>query len=183
MSTLLSRAARAALLPALLFSPCLAHAERADRNQPVNIESDQVNVDDRNKVHIFEGNVVLTQGTLTIKGDKLVVTQDAEGFEKGVATANGNRLATFRQKREGANTWIEGEAERIEYDSHTERARLYQRAHVKSGGNEVRGHYVEYDAMSENYLVTDAPGSKSTEAIRVQVVIPPKGSNGNAGKR
>jgi lipopolysaccharide export system protein LptA len=158
----------AALLAAAVARP--AHAEKADRSQPVNIESSRVNIDDRNKVHIFEGNVVLTQGTLTIRGDKLVVTQDADGFQKGVATADGTRLATFRQKREGANTWIEGEAERIEYDSHTERARLYNRAHVKSGGDEVSGHYLEYDAVSENYLVTNTTGS------RVQVTIQPKGN-------
>ncbi|MBN9697721.1 MAG: NAD-binding protein, partial [Zoogloea sp.] len=44
-------------------------------------------------------DTLLTQGTLVIKGDKLVVTQGADGFQKGVATASGNKLATFRQKR------------------------------------------------------------------------------------
>ncbi|MDI3490154.1 MAG: lipopolysaccharide export system protein LptA, partial [Thauera sp.] len=70
-----------------------AFAERADRDQPVNIEADNMTVDDRNKVHVFEGSVVLTQGSLVIKGDKLVVTQDAAGFQNGVATASGGKLA------------------------------------------------------------------------------------------
>ena len=53
-----------------------AIAERADRTQPVNIEADKVTVDERKKIHLFEGKVVLTQGTLEIRGDTLTVTQD-----------------------------------------------------------------------------------------------------------
>ena len=65
---------------------------------------------------VFEGNVILTQGTLVIRTAKLVVTQDAEGFQKGVASGGADGLARFRQKREGKDEYIDGEAERIEYD-------------------------------------------------------------------
>ena len=159
---------------ASLSTPVLA--ERADRDQPVNIEADRLTVDDRNKVHVFEGSVILTQGTLTIRGDKLVVTQDAAGFQNGVATASGNRLATFRQRRDGTtDQYVEGEAERIEYDSRSEKARLFNRARVTSGGDQVSGHYIEYDALTENYLVTNAPGSQpGTTPSRVRAVIQPK---------
>lgn len=172
----------ASTLLALAGLSAPAFAEKADRTQPVNIEADRLTVDDRNKVHIFEGGVVLTQGTLQIKGDKLVVTQDAAGFQNGVATASGGRLATFRQKRDGTNEYVEGEAERIEYDSRSEQARLFNRARVVSGGDEVRGHYIEYDAITENYLATNAPGSRGAAAAgdgRVRAVIQPK-SEGKA---
>lgn len=174
---------RPSLTALLALVACLyglpAHAERADRSQPVNIEANRVTVDDRNKVHVFEGDVVLTQGTLVIKGTKLVVTQGADGFQSGVATGSEKRLATFRQKREGSNELVEGEAERIEYDSRAERARLFNRAWVRSGADEVRGHYIEYDAMSENYLVTNQPGSSPARPAgdsRVRAVIQPKNS-------
>lgn len=171
------------LLLALAAGP--AAAERADRSKPVDIEADRMSVDDRNKVHVFEGSVVLTQGTLVIKGDKLVVTQGPDGFQKGVATVSGNKLATFRQKRDGSNEYIDGEAERIEYDSRTEQARLFRRARVTSGGDEVRGNYIEYDSMSENYFATNAPGAGSAPSAapaaggdaRVRAVIQPKGEN------
>lgn len=153
-----------------------AVAERADREKPVNIEADRMTVDDRNKVHVFEGGVVLTQGTLRIKADRLVVTQGPDGFQKGVATSSGDRLASFRQKREGSDEYVEGEAERIEYDSRSERARLFERAHVKSGGDEVRGQYIEYDAMTENYVAMNRPGGESAPGGgRVRAVIQPKG--------
>ncbi len=170
-------------LALLAFPFCMAaapvQAERADRDKPVNIEANQLTVDDRNKVHIFTGSVVLTQGTLTIKGDRLVVTQGADGFQNGVATSE-KGLATFSQKRDGSDEYITGEAERIEYDSRTERARLFNRAKVTSGGDEVRGSYIEYDSLSENYLASnaaDAPAKNGSDG-RVRAVIQPKNKDG-----
>lgn len=159
-----------------MFSP--VWAERADRDKPVDIEADRLTVDDRNKVSIFEGNVVLTQGTLVIRGDKLVVTQDAAGFQQGVATATGSRLASFRQRRDRSTEYVDGEAARIEYDSRSEKARLFERARVSSGGDKVTGDYIEYDAVTETYLAKVAPGSaQGTAAGRVRAVIQPKPDN------
>lgn len=167
------------LILACFLAPLLlafhARAERADRDKPVHLEAAKVTVDDAKRVHVFEGNVVLTQGTLTIKSAKLVVTQDEEGFEKGVATGGENGVVRFRQKREGKDEWIEGEAERIEYDAKTERVEFFTRAKVKSGVDEVRGNYIFYDGLSEQYLVTAAPDAKpGSPAGRVQAVIQPK---------
>lgn len=152
-----------------------AHAERADRDKPVHLEAARVTVDDVKRVHIFEGNVVLTQGSLVIRSAKLVVTQDAEGFQKGVATGGDNGLARFRQKREGKDEYVDGEAERIEYDSRTEKAEFFTRAYVKSGVDEVRGNFISYDGITEQYLVTAVPGAKpGTPQGRVQAIIQPK---------
>ncbi|MDR2882121.1 MAG: lipopolysaccharide transport periplasmic protein LptA [Azoarcus sp.] len=166
---------------ALLSTAMPIHAQSFDRSQPVNIDADKVTVDDRNKVHVFEGSVVLTQGTLIIKGDKVVITQDTAGFHNGVATAKGGGLVFFRQKRASDGAWIDGEAERIEYSSQNERAKLFNRAQVRSAGDMVRGQYIEYDVATENYLVTNAPGRSSrgdkTPTERVHVTIQPKGSS------
>jgi lipopolysaccharide export system protein LptA len=167
------------LAVSLIAASPVAHAQRVNnnRNLPVNIDADRVNVDDRNKVSVFEGNVVLTQGSLILKGDRLVVTQDADGFQKGVTTGSGTRLATFRQKRANTDTWIDGEAERIEYDSHSERAKLFNRAQVSSGGDLVRGQYIEYDVATENYLVAPASGRDTPAGERVHVTLQPKGND------
>jgi lipopolysaccharide export system protein LptA len=158
-----------------------ALAERADRDKPVHLEASRVTVDDVKRVHVFEGNVVLTQGSLVIRTAKLVVTQDAEGFQKGVATGGANGLARFRQKREGRDEYIDGEAERIEYDSRGEKAEFFSRAYIKSGVDEVRGHYISYDGKTEQYLVTSAPGASQTgEQGRVTAVIQPKNAKSGA---
>ena len=162
-----------ALIGLLTLQP--AHAQRPDRQLPVNIEADSVLVDDRNKTHTFEGNVILSQGSLMIRGEKLVVLQGADGFQTGIATGGADGLARFRQQRAGSQEHIEGEAERIEYDSRTEQAKLFNRALVRSGGDEVRGHYIEYDAITENYTARSQPSATGQDG-RVRAVIQPRGS-------
>lgn len=164
-------------LIAALLAAAPAFAERADRDKPVNLEADRATVDDTKKIHIFEGRVTLTQGTTMIRGDKIVVSQDAEGFQKGVVTGN---LARFRTKREGKEEYIEGEAERIEHDDKTEVTQFFNRAWVKSGQDEVRGQYIQYDARTENYVVTSGPGGtvQPGREARVRAVIQPKSKEG-----
>ena len=147
-----------------------ALAAREDRQAPVDIEADRVSIDDRNKVHVFEGHVKLTQGSLMIQSDKLVVIQNASGFQAGTATGGRNGLASFRQRREGSEQYVEGEAERIEYDAASERTRLYNRARVSSGGDVVQGQFIEYDAISERYRVLGTPSQDG----RVRATIQPK---------
>ncbi|MBK9521459.1 MAG: lipopolysaccharide transport periplasmic protein LptA [Rhodocyclaceae bacterium] len=150
------------LLPVLLaVAGSTTHAERADRNKPVGLEADRVSVDDKQKIQTFEGNVRLTQGTMSISTGKMVVRQDADGFQSGTAyggTLANEGLARFKQKREGRSDFIEGEAERIEHDNRTEKTEFHGRARVKSGLDEVRGAYISYDGKTENYLVDGAGG-------------------------
>lgn len=167
---------RSLLCAALLAAAPLCHAEKADREKPVNLEADRVTVDDINKVHVFDGNVTLTQGTLVIRSGRLVVKQDAEGFQTGVATADPGKLARFRVKREGKDEYVDGEAERIEHDARTEVTRFFNRAWVRSGQDEVRGQYIVFDGPNENYSVTSGPAGTVVPGRdnRVHAVIQPK---------
>jgi lipopolysaccharide export system protein LptA len=158
----------------LTCAPLAAHAEKADRDKPVNLEADRVTIDDAKQVATFEGNVVLTQGTLQIRGDKMVVRQDAEGFQYAVVTGN---LAVFRQKREGYDEYIEGFAERVEYDAKAERAQMFNRAVLKRGLDEARGNYISYDASTEFFRVTGGGKQAATANNpdgRVRIVMQPK---------
>ena len=175
-----------ALIALTATTPALA--ERADREKPINLEANRISVDEVMKVQIFEGNVVLTQGTLTIRADKIVVTQDADGFQKGVASGGAGGVARFKQKREGRDDYIEGEGERIEHDARNEKTEFFIRAWVKSGGDEVKGNYISYSALTEQYLVTsgvaaDGKTPAKTEGGRVRAIIQPKSKgDGEAAK-
>jgi lipopolysaccharide export system protein LptA len=166
---------RAAL--ALCLAVALAHpaaAEKADRDKPVHLEADRVTIDDARQIAIFEGNVVLTQGTLQIRGDRMEVRQDKEGFKQGTTWGN---LAYFRQKREGYDEYIEGWAERIEYDGRTEIMQMFNRSQLKRGQDEVRGNYISYNAQTEFFQVTGGPKSAARDADkggRVRAIIQPK---------
>lgn len=150
------------------------HAERADRTKPVNLEADRVTVEEAKQSATFEGNVVLTQGTLMIRGEKMIVQQDADGFKFGAAYGN---LASFRQKREGIDEFIEGYAERIEYDGKADKLQMFNRAYLKKSNDEVRGNYISYDATSEFFRVVGGGKQAATPSNpegRVRAVIQPR---------
>jgi len=161
----------------LILAGSAARAEKADSDKPVNIEADRVSVDDVKKVQVFEGNVQLQKGTLVIRAARIVVTQDESGYQRGVATGSGGALPNFRQKREGLEEYVEGEAERIEHDAKAEKTEFFNRARVKSGLDEVRGQFISYDAKTENYFVTSGPNGTRAQPgsnERVRAVIQPK---------
>jgi lipopolysaccharide export system protein LptA len=182
MNILLRLAAIAGLAGAMVGAGT-ARAEKADRDKPVNLEADRVSVDDVKKVQVFEGNVQLVKGTLVIRAARIVVTQDDDGYQRGVATGSPGALPNFRQKREGLDEYIEGEAERIEHDARAEKTEFFNHARVKSGLDEVRGQFISYDAKSENYFVTSGPNgtrAKPGSSDRVRAVIQPKNKPGAA---
>lgn len=175
---ILFRALAAGALLSLLVPS--AQAERADRDKPVNIDADRMTVDDHNKVNIFEGNVVLTQGTTTLRCAKLVVTQDAAGFQRGIASGGPNGLAHIRQKREGSDEFMDGEGMRIEHDTKLEQTELFSRAWVRSGKDEVRGEYVFMDNKTGNYNASSGPNNTTPPGARVRAVIQPKANRTSA---
>jgi lipopolysaccharide export system protein LptA len=168
------RAAAAAACAALALAASPVNAEKADREKPIHLEADRVTVDDAKQVATFEGNVVLTQGTLTIRGDRMQVRESGDGFRQGTTWGN---LAYFRQKRDGYDEYIEGWAERIEYDSKADKVQLFNRAMLKRGNDEVRGSYISYDATTEFFQVIGG-GTKAASADnpqgRVRAVMQPK---------
>src|SRR5438105_6850972 len=86
-------AARGKCIPlaALVFFAVIAataHAEKTDRDKPIQLEADRVTVDDVKQISVFSGNVVLTQGSMVIRGERLEVRQDKEGFRQGTTWGN-----------------------------------------------------------------------------------------------
>ena len=178
----LFRFAAIAAIAGVALTASVARAEKADRDKPVNIEADRVSVDDVKRVQTFEGNVQLVKGTLIIRAERIVVTQDDDGYQRGVATGTGSVLPRFRQKREGVDEYVEGEAERIEHDAKAEKTEFFNRAWVKSGLDEVRGQFISYDAKTEKYFVTSGPNGTRAQPgsnDRVRAVIQPR--NRDAG--
>ena len=159
-----------------------AQAERADRAKPINLESDRMHVDDTKRTSVFEGNVLMTQGTLSIRADKVTVRQDKDGHQFGSASGN---PAVFRQKRDGAEGYIQGEARRIEYDGKLDRVEFFDRARLlREPADEVRGNYISYDSRTEYFTVTGGTGTGANDAPkgRVRAVIQPRATVGEAEK-
>jgi len=153
-------------------------AERADRDKPVYLEADRASVEDINRkdasrVSVFTGNVLLTQGTLRISAEKVIMKEDNDGFR--YATAMGN-LVSFRQKRDGMDEYIEGWSKRVEYDTKTDKIELFRQARLKRGSDEVRGDYISYDMNSEFFqgIGSNERGVEPGPDSRVRIVIQPR---------
>ena len=146
-------------------------AERADREKPLTIESDSMTADEAKKTAIFEGKVVLTQGSLMIRAERIVVRQDDEGFQYGVATGN---PATFRRKQDGDGGYIDGQASKIEYDNKLERVEFFSNARLRRDtGDDIRGDFISYDAKSERFTVKSAgemPGGNREGRVRATIM-------------
>lgn len=154
---------------AILALAPVAQAERADRDKPINVEADSVRMDDVKKVAVYEGHVVLTQGTLMITAERIEVRQDDKGVVSGLATG---KPAYFRQKMEAGSEFAEGWAERIEYDGQGDKIKLAGQARLKRGIDELRGNTITYDSSTEFF---QAQGSTSGASGRVRAVIRPRG--------
>jgi lipopolysaccharide export system protein LptA len=153
--------------------PTSTFAEHTDRDKPVNIEADSMTADEAKKTAIFDGKVVLTQGSMIIRADRIVVKQDSDGFQRGVATGS---PATFRHKREGNSEYIDGQARKIEYDSKVERVEFFTDARLRrDSGDDIRGDYISYDARTERFTVkADERATGGSSDGRVRATIMPK---------
>lgn len=161
------------LLALALAAAWPAQAETADRNKPTQIEANRMSADDTRRVNIFEGNVVLTKGTLAVRADRIVVRQDAEGFQHTIATGTPVRFKQRMDPKEGEKEarWIDGEARRIEINDREQKVELFDDARVNRGGDQVTGDYIFVDQASDFFSVSSGKGEPGG---RVKAVIQPK---------
>ena len=154
-------------------------AEKADRNKPMNVESDALRYDDLKQISIFSGNVVLTKGSILIRGSQIEVRQDPEGYQFGLVTGSPDKQAFFRQKRDGIDEYIEGEGDTIEYDGKADTVRFIKKAQMRRLrgavlADEVTGAVIAYENLTDRFTVDGAPKTAATPAGRVRAMLSPK---------
>jgi lipopolysaccharide export system protein LptA len=161
-----------------LMGPALA--EKADRTKPMNAEADSLRYDEAKQTSVFTGNVVITKGTMVIRADRVEVRQDNEGFQFGTATSTGGKRAFFRQKRDGGDEWIEGEAETIVYDGKADNVTFNRNANLRrlrgaTLTDETQGALITYDNTSDVFNVSGGnAASTGTPSGRVRAVLSPR---------
>ena len=163
----------------------LAQAEKADRTKPMNIEADAMRYDDLKQTSVFTGNVVMTKGTIVIRGTRVDVRQDPEGYQYGVVTAAPGKRAYYKQKRNAPDEWIEGESEVIEYDSRADNVKFIRNATMRrllgaTPNDESQGALIVYDQSNDTYTVNGStvPPNTAVNAAapggRVKTILTPK---------
>jgi lipopolysaccharide export system protein LptA len=167
------RAARAALALLIATGAGSAVGEKADRDKPTQIEANRMSSDDVRRMTTFEGNVVLTKGTVSIRADRILVRQDAEGFQYSSATGSPVRFRQRQDPKDGKEgVWLDGEAQRIEIDDRRSTIELFDKARVNRDGDEVTGDHIYVDQRSDFFSVS--AGKDGAPGGRVRATLQPK---------
>ena len=166
-----------------LFTLCLLLAVDAaalvtDSEQPIEIQADFAELDDQEGKTIYVGNVVVTQGSIKMTGDKLKVNfSEARDLEDIFIEG---RPAYFKQTRDSGDD-VEGEGLLIEYHAQKNLLHLIEKAKLTQGDRIFTGNRINYD--TEKSLITaraapkPPPGAvKPAPRQRVRIIIPAKKS-------
>jgi lipopolysaccharide export system protein LptA len=182
------------LIVSLLVFASPTHAERADRNKPINFEADSLKYDDIKQVQVLQGAVVITKGTLVVRGERVEVRQDPNGFDYATATAKPGERVSYRQKRDAVpgepEEFFEGYATQMVYDGKADTVKLVGNASVRRLRNgalsdEAVGELITIENATATYTITGG-GRGGTSASpnnpkgRVQGMFSPRGASSAA---
>ena len=174
-------AALSVLALAAALPPADARAEKADRFKQVNVESELPGqFDVLKQLLVFNGNVVVTKGTMAIRAARIEVSETPDGYYMAKAFGSPGQHAVFRQKRDAPDEWIEGDAERLEYDGKSDIIRFITNATVKrlrgsASADEITGNLVTYDSTTEIFNVSGgAAPTVANPGGRVRAILMPR---------
>ncbi|MES2414171.1 MAG: lipopolysaccharide transport periplasmic protein LptA [Pseudomonadota bacterium] len=164
-------------------------AEQADRDKPMNAEADALRYDDLKQTSVFTGNVVITKGSTIIRGERVDVSQDPEGYQKAIVVAAPGKLAFYRKKRDNVDEYIEGEGLRIEYDSRPDIVKFIGSAVMRRYkgallSDESTGSQINYDNVTDVFTVDSNAQNRSAAnpSGRVRALLSPRNAaSGAAG--
>ena len=159
----------------LLAVSLQAHALESDRKQPIEIEADQGELDQKNQSTTFSGNVVIKQGTLNIRAASVNVVRSADGQQTMKASGSPVR---FGQTLDGSKGTVNGEANQVEYSSASNVVKLSGNATVTRGGDKAEGAVITYNTRTEVYTVSGSKAAGGKPGKRVNIVIQPSSTTG-----
>ena len=139
----------------------------------MNVEADQLVHDDLAQVSVFTGHAVLTKGTLVLRGSRIEVREDPDGYQFGVVFADGDQRAYFRQKREGVDEHLEGEALQINYDGRADRVILTSEAEIRryrvtTLADQMFGKRIVYNNLTDIFTIDGQPAGDSLKSTQSQ---------------
>jgi lipopolysaccharide export system protein LptA len=178
----------------LVFAAALAgaglpvQAEKADSEQALTFDAGRMVMDGKRKIRTLSGGVEITRGTLVLKAAQIELKETAQG-QFATATGADGQPATFRQKREGLDEVVEGQARRIEYDTVTETVRFIDQAQVRvlragAPADQVTGQTIVYNHARDVFEVQGGGGATAAGGTggRVKGVVTPRKSTGAAAE-
>ena len=159
----------------IIFSESFALS--TDSQQPIEIEADFAELDDQEGRTIYVGNVIVTQGSIKMTGDKLKVLFNEDRDLEHVHMEG--RPAYFKQTPDGGKEDVEGEGLIIEYHAKKSLLHLIQKAKLTQGNRLFTGDRINYDSAKSVITGRGTPKTQQQSDTppkrkRVKVIIPPK---------
>jgi len=165
----------------MAWVPASAFAEKADRDKPFNIEADSLVHDELKQISVFKGRAVLTKGTMVIRGERIEIRQDADGYQYVLILPEPNKRAFFRQKREGVDEYMEAEGLRIDYDGRNDQVTLNEQAEVRRYrgavlADQMSGNRIVYNNLSDVFSIDGQKAGEAgkSAATRVRATLAPR---------
>ena len=163
----LSRFFTPILAALVLMLSGMAHSLPSDKDAPVNIEADSGEIDQATGTTIYQGTVIITQGSMKLEAHKVTVQyKDKKPYQ---LTATGTP-ARFRQKPDESKDWVKGRGNKIVYLIHSEELILTDNAELQQGGDSFSSDRIVYDRVKAKLRAGAAAQGKQ----RVKVTIQPK---------
>lgn len=159
----------------LALLPLCALALPEDRNQPIQLEASRGQIDQKTGVSTYEGNVVITQGSLRLNGDAVTIHVKDGGVQRMEATGNPVKL---RYRPSADKPEILGDSRRVEYDVASSKVVMSGNARLIQGQDSFTGERVEYDLKSD---VVRARGAGDNG--RIQFIIQPRAQDTAPSKK
>lgn len=163
-----------------------AAAERADRTKPLTMEADRpCTVDLVRQVSVCSGNVVIAQGTLVIRADRIELRETTDGYRTATALGTADKPAAYKQRRDGGEEELEGSAERVEYDARSDTLRFIGNAQVKRlrgsvAAEDIQGSVIVWDNAAELFSVQGGAATPGNPGGRVRAVLSPRAEPASA---
>ena len=152
-----------ALAGSLLAASLPALALTGDTDQPIHIESDQQSLDMRGNIVTFTGNVIVTQGSIKINADKVVVTRP--GGEKGKEVIDGyGNPATFYQMQDNGKP-VKGHAAKMHYELQSDFVVLTGNAYLEQVDSNIKGDKITYLVKEQKMQAFSEKGKRVTTVL------------------
>ncbi|HHT00643.1 MAG TPA: lipopolysaccharide transport periplasmic protein LptA [Thiomicrospira sp.] len=149
------------------FAANIKTGSTPDEQQPVNITADSLKVSEKEGKSTYKGNVVVIQGSLTLKGDVIHISHPNNQLTEVIATG---KPANFKRFSQVDQAWLTGKANKIEYHAQNKTVLLIGHAQVEQPGKHIiTGPKLFYDIANQTLQAQ----STETEKKRISVTFNP----------
>ncbi|MEN8179462.1 MAG: lipopolysaccharide transport periplasmic protein LptA [Pseudomonadota bacterium] len=154
------------LLVLIVFLPALCHGLSTDKDQPIYLEADSVEINEASGISIYQGNVLITQGSLKLWADKMWIHRSKGGIEKIVTQGNPTH---FRQLMDNSPEEIRGSAKKAELFLDVDELHLSQDAILEQAQDRFQSDRIIF-LRSKSQVKA---GASAQGKERVRVIIEP----------